>query len=58
MLIRRFSDIRPSEITPPSVWHRRREFVQAALAAGLVGAMAPLRAAAPAGMKLAARPGS
>ncbi|HUL63122.1 MAG TPA: protein-methionine-sulfoxide reductase catalytic subunit MsrP [Burkholderiaceae bacterium] len=58
MLIRRPSNIRPSEITPPHVWHRRREFVQAALAAGLVGAMARGRAAAPAGTKLATRPGS
>jgi len=58
MLIRRPSDIRPSEITPPRVWHQRRQFVQAALATGLLGAMGRGRAATPAGAKLATRPGS
>src|SRR5262249_7063467 len=58
MLIRRRSDIRPSEITPARVWHGRREFVQAALAAGLVGSTGRSRAAAPAGAKLVTRPGS
>jgi sulfoxide reductase catalytic subunit YedY len=38
MLIRQASDIRPSEITPRSVWLRRRELVAAAMAAGLLGA--------------------
>ena len=45
MLIKAASDIRPSEITPRSVWLRRREFVAAATAAGLIGSAHPLRAA-------------
>jgi sulfoxide reductase catalytic subunit YedY len=47
----------PSEITPHAVWQRRRELVQAALAAGLVGVAQPLRAQNPAAQKLAAKPG-
>ncbi|MFN8866070.1 MAG: protein-methionine-sulfoxide reductase catalytic subunit MsrP [Pseudomonadota bacterium] len=42
----------PSEITPPAVWQRRRELVQAGVAAGLIGVAAPLRA-----QKLPAKPG-
>ena len=38
MLIKRPSDIKPSEITPESVFHRRREVLKAALAAGLLPA--------------------
>ena len=44
MLIKRPSDIPASEITPPELWLRRREFIQAAaLGAGLlaVGAVLP-----------------
>ncbi len=44
MLLRRSPDIAPSEITPYPVWQRRREFVQAALALGLIGASASGRA--------------
>jgi sulfoxide reductase catalytic subunit YedY len=56
MLIRRCSDIAPSEITPPQVWRRRRSLLQAATAAGLLGA-AGLPAAQPApARKLAAAP--
>jgi sulfoxide reductase catalytic subunit YedY len=42
----------PSEVTPPAVWQRRRELVQAGVAAGLIGVAAPLRA-----QKLPAKPG-
>ncbi|MFN7572129.1 MAG: protein-methionine-sulfoxide reductase catalytic subunit MsrP [Betaproteobacteria bacterium] len=42
----------PSEITPRAVWQRRRELVQAGVAAGLIGVAAPLRA-----QKLPAKPG-
>ncbi|HTT10440.1 MAG TPA: protein-methionine-sulfoxide reductase catalytic subunit MsrP [Burkholderiaceae bacterium] len=57
MLIRRCSDIRPSEITPARVWRRRREFVRAGLAAGLIAPMAGAHAMPAAGQKLATRPG-
>ncbi len=36
MLIKRPSDIKPSEITPESMFRRRREILKAALAAGLL----------------------
>ena len=39
MLIKRPSDIKPSEITPESAFRSRREFVKAAIALGLVPAM-------------------
>ena len=52
MLIRQPSDIRPSEITPRSVYLRRREFLAGAAASGLAaglfaahGEAAPLQAA-------------
>jgi sulfoxide reductase catalytic subunit YedY len=38
MLIKRPSDIKPSEITPESVFMKRREFVKSAVALGLVPA--------------------
>ncbi|HEU0199489.1 MAG TPA: protein-methionine-sulfoxide reductase catalytic subunit MsrP [Burkholderiaceae bacterium] len=44
MLIRRRPDIAPSEITPRGVWFRRRQLLQAALAAGLLPAALPARA--------------
>ena len=37
MLIRRPSDVAPSEITPQPVWVRRRQLLGAAAAAGLIG---------------------
>jgi sulfoxide reductase catalytic subunit YedY len=57
MLIRRPHDIAPSEITPPAVWRRRREFVQAAVNAGLIGAAMASAGVARAVPKLPARPG-
>jgi sulfoxide reductase catalytic subunit YedY len=39
MLIRRPSDIAPSEITPQSIYLRRREFLAGAASLGLAGAM-------------------
>ena len=56
MLIRQRSDIAPSEITPQAVWRERRTLLQAAVAAGLVGAAAPAAAQSPAAPKLAGRP--
>ena len=38
MLIKRPPDIKPSEITPESAFHRRRDILKAALAAGLLPA--------------------
>ncbi len=38
MLIKRPRDIKPSEITPESAFHRRREILRAALAAGMLPA--------------------
>ena len=38
MLIKRRGDIRPSEVTPYGIYLRRREFLKAGLAAGLIGA--------------------
>jgi sulfoxide reductase catalytic subunit YedY len=56
MLIRRPADIAPSEITPAGVWHRRRELVQGAAAAGLLGVAGAVSGQSPAAQKLAARP--
>ncbi len=56
MLIRRPSDVAPSEITPERVWRQRRTLVQAAAAAGLIGVAAGTRAQSPSAQKLAARP--
>lgn len=53
MLIRRPSDLRPSEITSPALFHGRRRFLQGALAAGAAAAFG-LPAAARAGEKLPA----
>ncbi len=55
MLIRRLAEISPSEITPPSVWRRRRELVRAAAALGLIGASAPV--ATQTARRLDAKPG-
>jgi sulfoxide reductase catalytic subunit YedY len=43
MLIRKARDIAPSEITPHSVYLRRREFMAGAAALGLAGTLAPRR---------------
>ncbi len=56
MLIRRPPAVLPSEITPPDVYRRRREFIRAAgglaLGAGLVGAGPVLGQARPATVRL------
>jgi sulfoxide reductase catalytic subunit YedY len=56
MLIRRRSDIAPSEITSPRLWRQRRALVRAAAAAGLLGVAGPAAAQARAAAKLAGRP--
>jgi len=57
MWIRRYrSDIAPSEITPQSVWRGRREMLQAAIAAGLLGTAGRVAAQNPSAQKLAAKP--
>ena len=43
MLIRKPSDIQPSEITPASVYRKRRTFIKAAVAAGAISAFPALR---------------
>ncbi len=53
MLIRSPRDIAPSEITPQGVWRRRREFVHAAAAAGLLAAAGRVAAQNPSAPKLA-----
>jgi sulfoxide reductase catalytic subunit YedY len=55
MLIRQPSDIAPSEITPQAVWRRRRTLLQAAAAAGLVGAAGVAAGQGPAASRLPAR---
>jgi sulfoxide reductase catalytic subunit YedY len=55
MLIRRSSDIAPSEITPAGIWHGRRDFVRSAVAAGLLGSMSGGRAQPAAAQKLTVR---
>jgi sulfoxide reductase catalytic subunit YedY len=56
MLTHRRTDILPSEITPPSVWHRRRVLLQATVAAGLFGGLRPSAAQSASAQKLMARP--
>jgi sulfoxide reductase catalytic subunit YedY len=56
MLIHRQTDIAPSEITPPHLWRDRRALVQAAVAAGLLGAAGRQAAARnPSSQRLTAR---
>ena len=55
MLIRRPTDVAPSEITPPAVWRQRRRLLQAAAAAGLVGTATTALAQNPAAAKLPGR---
>jgi sulfoxide reductase catalytic subunit YedY len=57
MLIRRPADTAPSEITPRAIWQRRRELLQAAVAAGLLGAAGRTAAQNPAAQKLPAKHG-
>jgi len=55
MPIRQPSDIAPSEITPQAVWRGRRTLLQAAAAAGLVGAAGVAAGQGPAASRLPAR---
>jgi sulfoxide reductase catalytic subunit YedY len=59
MLIRKRPDIRPSEITPPEIYARRREFIRSAAVLGLgilgAGSAAALVAAAGRGTPIADR---
>jgi methionine sulfoxide reductase catalytic subunit len=58
MLLRRSCDILPSEITPLAVWQRRRGFVRAACAAGVIGSVVPVGYAQDsARQRLSAKPG-
>ncbi|HXZ93982.1 MAG TPA: protein-methionine-sulfoxide reductase catalytic subunit MsrP [Burkholderiales bacterium] len=57
MLIRKPSDITPSEITPRSVYLRRRDFLRQAVALGLLAPLLPGEAQAGTAQKLPARPG-
>jgi len=56
MLIRKPSDVPPSEITPRSVYLRRREFVKQALALGLLAPVMPAHAQPATAQKLPGRP--
>jgi sulfoxide reductase catalytic subunit YedY len=56
MLIRQRSDVSPSEITPQAVWRRRRTLLQAAVAAGLVGAARGAASQAPSAASFAGKP--
>ena len=56
MLIRRRSDIVPSEITPYRVWRERRSLLKAGAAAGLIGFAGKAAAQNAAAPKLAGRP--
>jgi sulfoxide reductase catalytic subunit YedY len=56
MLIRKPSDIPPSEITPRSVFAQRREFVKQAIALGLLAPVLPAHARPAPAQKLAGAP--
>ncbi|MBK9243580.1 MAG: protein-methionine-sulfoxide reductase catalytic subunit MsrP [Burkholderiales bacterium] len=56
MLIRQRSDIAPSAITPPAVWHARRTLLQAAAAAGLAGVAGRAASKGTSAASLAGRP--
>ena len=55
MLIRRRSDIAPSEITPYRVWRERRALLEAATAAGLIGLGGSAAARSPAPLRLSTK---
>ncbi len=55
MLIRRHSDIAPSEITPQRLWRDRRSLLKASAAAGLIGIAGRAAAQQRAAPKLAAK---
>lgn len=57
MLIRKPSDIAPSDITPQSVYVRRRDFLRQAVALGLLAPLLPEEAQASTAAKLPGRPG-
>ena len=57
LLIRTASDVAPSEITPRSVYLRRRVFLRRALAMGLVWPLLPAQAQAVGARKLPGQPG-
>jgi methionine sulfoxide reductase catalytic subunit len=55
MLIRHPADIAPSQITPAALWQRRRQLLQAAAAAGLVGMARPASAQSATASRLPAK---
>jgi sulfoxide reductase catalytic subunit YedY len=57
MLIRKPSDIAPSDITPQPVYLRRRDFLRQAVALGLLAPLLPEEALASKAAKLPGRPG-
>ena len=57
MLIKRPTDIIPSEITPPEVYRGRREFMRSAGSLALAGGLGLQAGNAAAGIKLGTRPG-
>jgi sulfoxide reductase catalytic subunit YedY len=56
MVDRRYPGIVSSEITPRSVYLRRRDFVAGAVSAGLIGTMAPLTTVSAAALQFAKSP--
>ncbi|HAO33977.1 MAG TPA: mononuclear molybdenum enzyme YedY, partial [Candidatus Competibacteraceae bacterium] len=56
MLIKKPADLPPSEITPPELYVRRREFLKSAAALGVGALLSPLGSARPADEELKPTP--